>query len=137
MDSNIIDEYYNILPVYENYRSPIICEVIVLISGNMLRHCSNLDNKHKHKNCEWLKKNISNINNGGAWLWIQKNLTFKIVPKKLKDVEIKTIEIDTMNKFDSINRNFGKEIIDRCVLTDNIKKSVSKKYKLYKGEYYQ
>ena len=74
-----------------------------------------------------VKKNISNLNIGGAWLWIQQNLTFKIVPKKLKDGEIKTIEIDTMDKFDSINRNFGKEMIDRCVLKDNIKKSVSKK----------
>ena len=74
MDSNIIDEYYNTLPVYGNDRSPTICEEIVLISGNMLRHCSNLDNKHKNENYEWLKKNISNLNIGGAWLWIQKKI---------------------------------------------------------------
>ena len=63
----------------------------------------------------------------GRGYGFKKKLTFKIVPKELKDGEIKTIEIDTMNKFDSINRNFGKEMIDRCVLTDNVKKSVSKK----------
>ena len=43
--------------MYGNDRFPIICEEIVLISGNMLRHCSNLDNKHKNENenYEWLK----------------------------------------------------------------------------------
>ena len=130
------DIYYDRFVKKRNNEIDITKIKDIKINEDNSKYYRKIENKHTNKNDIWLENTINTIKYGGSWFWVDEGLYFEVVPYKYKNGTIKTIKIDNVHKFKCINKAFSKDMIKKCLLTDNVKKYILKKYKLKKNEYY-